>query len=99
MSIKRLLIANRGEIAVRIVRAAKAMGIKTIQVYSEADADMLACKQADVTVCVGGAVAKDSYLNIPNILAAAKETDADAVHPGYFWQRVPNFRKQLLTLE
>ena len=83
MSIKRLLIANRGEIAVRIVRAAKAMGIETIQVYSEADADMLACKQADVTVCVGGAAAKDSYLNIPNILAAAKETDADAVHPGY----------------
>lgn len=83
MGIKRLLIANRGEIAVRIIRAAKAMGIHTIQAHSEADADMLAVRQADEAVCIGPAQAAQSYLNVDAVVAAAKETKADAVHPGY----------------
>lgn len=83
MAIQRLLIANRGEIAVRIIRAAKELGITTIQVYSEADKDMLAVKQADEAICIGGPQSKDSYLNIGNVLAAANEKSADAVHPGY----------------
>lgn len=83
MAIKRLLIANRGEIAVRIVRAAQAMGIETVQVYSEADADMMAVKLADHSVCIGPAKAAHSYLNIANVLDAAKQTGADGVHPGY----------------
>ncbi|MEM5541941.1 acetyl-CoA carboxylase biotin carboxylase subunit [Sulfitobacter sp. AS92] len=83
MPIKRLLIANRGEIAVRIIRAAKAMGIHTIQAHSEADADMLAVRQADEAVCIGPAQAAQSYLNIEAVVAAAKATRADAVHPGY----------------
>ncbi|MGD1885829.1 MAG: acetyl-CoA carboxylase biotin carboxylase subunit [Cohaesibacteraceae bacterium] len=83
MAIKRLLIANRGEIAVRIQRSAKALGIETVQVYSEADAPMRAVKQADQAVCIGPAKAADSYLNIDAVIAAARETGADAVHPGY----------------
>jgi len=83
MAIQRLLIANRGEIAVRIIRAATDLGITTVQVYSEADEDMLAVKLADESVCIGGAQAKNSYLNIANIIAAATEKSVDAVHPGY----------------
>ncbi|KPQ06539.1 MAG: acetyl-CoA carboxylase, biotin carboxylase subunit [Rhodobacteraceae bacterium HLUCCA12] len=83
MAIGKLLVANRGEIAVRIIRAAKALGIRTVQVHSEADADMLAVKQADEAVCIGPASAAQSYLSIPAILKAAQETGADAVHPGY----------------
>jgi acetyl-CoA carboxylase biotin carboxylase subunit len=81
--IKRLLIANRGEIAVRIIRAARELGIHTIQVYSQADADSLAVKLADETVLIGPAQASKSYLNIAAILDAAKRSAADAVHPGY----------------
>ena len=83
MTIQRLLIANRGEIAVRIIRAAKELSITTIQVFSEADKDMLAVSLADESICVGGPHAKDSYLNISSIIAAANERSADAVHPGY----------------
>ena len=83
MTIKTLLIANRGEIAVRIIRAAKSLGIKTVQVYSEADKDMLAVKQADQAICIGPASAAQSYLNHDAIISAAKETGADAIHPGY----------------
>ncbi|MGR3509965.1 MAG: acetyl-CoA carboxylase biotin carboxylase subunit [Sulfitobacter sp.] len=83
MSIKRMLIANRGEIAVRIIRAAKAMGIHTIQAHSEADVDMLAVRLADEAVCIGPAQAAQSYLDIEAVVAAAKATKADAVHPGY----------------
>ncbi|MEO0385187.1 MAG: acetyl-CoA carboxylase biotin carboxylase subunit [Pseudomonadota bacterium] len=83
MAIKRLLIANRGEIAVRINRAAKALGIETVQVYSEADADMMAVGLADVSICIGPAKASESYLSIEKVVAAADETGADAVHPGY----------------
>lgn len=83
MPVQRLLIANRGEIAVRIIRAAQAMGIHTIQAHSEADADMLAVSLADEAVCIGPAQATQSYLNVEAVVAAAKATKADAVHPGY----------------
>jgi acetyl-CoA carboxylase biotin carboxylase subunit len=83
MAINRLLVANRGEIAVRVVKAAQALGIHTIQVHSEADADMLAAKLANEAVCIGPAASKDSYLNIEAVLKAAKDTGADAIHPGY----------------
>ncbi|MEE8398656.1 MAG: acetyl-CoA carboxylase biotin carboxylase subunit [Desulfobacterales bacterium] len=80
---KKILIANRGEIALRVVRACKEMGIPCVGVYSEADADALHLRLADETVCIGPGVSAKSYLSIDNILAAAKETDADAIHPGY----------------
>jgi acetyl-CoA carboxylase, biotin carboxylase subunit len=83
MKIKKLLIANRGEIAVRVIRAAQELGIKTVQVYSIADTDSLAVKLADEAVNIGPPHAAKSYLNIANILDAAKKTGADAVHPGY----------------
>ena len=81
--IQKLLIANRGEIALRIIRAAKEMGIKTVAVYSEADRPSLHVRFADEAVCIGPAPGKLSYLNIPSIIAAAEVTNADAIHPGY----------------
>ncbi|MFE3836425.1 acetyl-CoA carboxylase biotin carboxylase subunit [Pseudogemmobacter sonorensis] len=83
MAIRKLFIANRGEIAVRIIRAAQSLGIGTVQAHSEADADMLAVRLADEAVCVGPAQAAKSYLNIGAVVAAAKASGADAVHPGY----------------
>jgi len=83
MPIKRLFIANRGEIAVRIVKAAKELGITTIQAHSDADKDMLAVRMADEAVTIGPAAAKDSYLNVDRVVEAAKASGADAVHPGY----------------
>jgi acetyl-CoA carboxylase, biotin carboxylase subunit len=83
MTIRKLLIANRGEIAVRIIRAARELGITTVQVHSAADAEMLAVKMADEAVNIGPPHAAKSYLSIENILKAAKDTGADAVHPGY----------------
>lgn len=83
MTIRSVLIANRGEIAVRIIRAAKSLGLRTIQVYSAADADSLAVRMADKAVAIGPAAAKKSYLNIAAIIEAARQTQADAVHPGY----------------
>ena len=80
---KKILIANRGEIALRVIRTCKEMGIKTVAVYSTADADSLHVRFADEAVCVGPAPSSDSYLNIPNIIAAAEITNADAIHPGY----------------
>ena len=92
MAIRRLFIANRGKIAVRIIRAAQGLGIHTIQAHSEADADMLAVKMADEAVCVGPPPAKDSYLNIDALMAAIAQTGADAVHPGYgFLSESPAF--------
>lgn len=79
----KILIANRGEIAVRIIRACREMGISSVAVFSEADRDSLHASLADESVCIGPAPAKDSYLNIPAILSAAEATGAQAIHPGY----------------
>ncbi len=81
--LKKILIANRGEIAVRVIRAAKSMGIKTVAVYSEADKNSLHVQLADQAVCIGPAPSLQSYLRIDAILEAARETGADSVHPGY----------------
>jgi len=81
--IKKLLIANRGEIALRILRACREMGIKTVAVHSTADRDLKHVRLADESVCIGPASSTDSYLNIPAIISAAEVTDADAIHPGY----------------
>ena len=81
--IKKVLIANRGEIALRVIRACKELDIHTVAVYSEADRDSLHTRFADDDVCIGRAPARDSYLNIPRIIAAAEITGADALHPGY----------------
>ena len=80
---KKILIANRGEIALRIIRTCKEMGIKTVAVYSTADRESLHVRFADEAVCIGTAPSKDSYLSIPNIISAAELTNADAIHPGY----------------
>ena len=80
---KKILIANRGEIALRIIRTCKEMGIKTVAVYSTADKDSLHVKFADEAVCIGKPPSMDSYLNVPHIMAAAEITNADAIHPGY----------------
>ena len=80
---KKVLIANRGEIALRVIRACKELGVETVAVYSEADRDSLHTRFADDDVCIGRAPSRDSYLNIPRIIAAAEITGADAIHPGY----------------
>ena len=80
---KSVLVANRGEIAVRIVREAKAMGLRAIAVFSDADKRALQVEEADAAVHIGPAPARDSYLNVERILAAAKQTNAEAIHPGY----------------
>lgn len=80
---KKVLIANRGEIALRVIRTCREMGIKTVAVYSTADKDSLHVKFADEAVCIGKPQSTDSYLNIPHIMAAAEITNADAIHPGY----------------
>jgi acetyl-CoA carboxylase, biotin carboxylase subunit len=80
---KKILIANRGEIALRVIRTCKEMGIKTVAVYSKADKDSLHVRFADEAVCIGPAPSRESYLNIPRLIAAAEITNADAIHPGY----------------
>jgi acetyl-CoA carboxylase biotin carboxylase subunit len=80
---KKILIANRGEIALRIIRTCKEMGIKTVAVYSTADRDSLHVRFADEAVCIGPPPSKDSYLSIPHLISAAEITNADAIHPGY----------------
>jgi acetyl-CoA carboxylase biotin carboxylase subunit len=80
---QKVLIANRGEIALRVIRACKELGIATVAVYSEADRECLHVRFADDDVCIGRAPARDSYLNIPRLIAAAEITGADAIHPGY----------------
>ncbi|HLQ69574.1 MAG TPA: acetyl-CoA carboxylase biotin carboxylase subunit [Gemmatimonadales bacterium] len=80
---KKVLIANRGEIALRVIRACKELGVETVAVYSEADRESLHVRFADDDVCIGRAPSRDSYLNIPRLIAAAEITGADAIHPGY----------------
>ena len=80
---EKVLVANRGEIAVRIIRACKELGLKTVAVYSEADRDSLHTQLADEALCIGNNSSSESYLNIPNIISAAEITDAEAIHPGY----------------
>ena len=79
----KILIANRGEVALRIIRACKELGIKTVAIYSEADTSSLHVRFADEAICVGKAAASTSYLNIPNIISAAEIADVEAIHPGY----------------
>src|SRR6516225_1856039 len=80
---EKILIANRGEIALRINRACKEMGIQTVAVHSTADADAMHVRLADESVCIGPPAARESYLNIPAIISAATITNANAIHPGY----------------
>ena len=80
---RKILIANRGEIAVRIIRACRELGIKTVAVYSEADREALHTQLADEAVCIGPAAAAQSYLNMESILSACIATKADAIHPGF----------------
>ncbi|HLQ35557.1 MAG TPA: biotin carboxylase N-terminal domain-containing protein, partial [Chloroflexota bacterium] len=80
---KKVLVANRGEIALRIIRSCKELGIRTVAVFSEADRDSRAVQLADEAVCIGPPPSSKSYLNIPNIISAARITGADAIHPGY----------------
>ncbi|MDH4135030.1 MAG: acetyl-CoA carboxylase biotin carboxylase subunit, partial [Gammaproteobacteria bacterium] len=81
--IEKIVIANRGEIALRILRACRALDIKTVALHSEADRDAKYVRLADESVCIGPNAAKDSYLNIPAVISAAEVTDAQAIHPGY----------------
>ena len=88
----KILIANRGEIALRIIRACKELGIRTVAVYSEADVNSLHVKFADEAICIGSAQSSKSYLNIPSIISAAEITDVEAIHPGYgFLAENPHF--------
>ena len=80
---RKVLIANRGEIALRVLRACRELDIRTVAVYSEADRDSLHVRFSDEDICIGPAVGRESYLNIPRIIAAAEITGADAIHPGY----------------
>ena len=81
--IEKILIANRGEIAVRVIRACREMGIRTVAVYSEADKDALHTQLADEAVCIGPAPSAESYLNMQNIISATLVSGADAIHPGF----------------
>ena len=94
--LKKVLIANRGEIALRILRACREMGIATVAVHSEADRESLHVKLADESVCIGPAPSPQSYLQIPALIAAAEVTGADAIHPGYgFLAENANFAEQV----
>ena len=81
--IRKVLIANRGEIALRVISACQEMGIRTVAVYSEADRNSLHVKFADEAICIGPPPSRDSYLNVPAVISAAEIAGADAVHPGY----------------
>ncbi|WP_163649104.1 acetyl-CoA carboxylase biotin carboxylase subunit [Modicisalibacter sp. 'Wilcox'] len=94
--LEKVLIANRGEIALRILRACKELGIRTVAVHSKADRDLMHVRLADEAVCIGPAASAQSYLNIPALISAAEVTDADAIHPGYgFLSENANFAEQV----
>ena len=96
--IKKVLIANRGEIALRILRACRELHIKTVAVHSTADKDLMHVKMADETVCIGPAKSTDSYLKISSIIAAAELTGCDAIHPGYgFLAENAEFAEQVVN--
>ena len=90
--IRKILIANRGEIAIRIIRACREMGIETVAVYSEADREALHTQLADEAVCIGPAAAKDSYLNMEQIISATMITGADAIRDLFFYQKTASLR-------
>ncbi len=95
--IRKVLIANRGEIALRIMRACKALNIQTVAVYSTADSNLLHVRLCDQSVCIGQGPSEQSYLNIPAILSAAEITNADAIHPGYgFLSENADFAEQVM---
>ncbi|MBN2097119.1 MAG: acetyl-CoA carboxylase biotin carboxylase subunit, partial [Candidatus Omnitrophica bacterium] len=79
----KILIANRGEVALRVIRACKEMGVRTVAVYSEVDANSLHVRFADEAICIGKATPAESYLSIPSIISAAEIADVEAIHPGY----------------
>src|SRR6266849_4478470 len=89
---QRILVANRGEIALRVIRACRDMGIEVVAVFSEADRDAPYLKLADEAICIGPAASAESYLNIPRLISAAEITDVEAIHPGYgFLSENPHF--------
>ncbi len=93
---EKILIANRGEIALRVQRACRELGIRTVAVHSEADAEAKYVRLADESVCIGPAASTESYLNIPAIISAAEVTDAEAIHPGYgFLSENADFAEQV----
>src|SRR5574339_38559 len=94
--IKKILVANRGEIALRIMRTAKEMGIGTVAIYSEADRKALHVRYADEAIFIGASHASESYLNMEKIISAAKRVKADAIHPGYgFLSENPEFAEKV----
>ena len=95
----KILIANRGEIAMRVIRTCKEMGIKTVAVYSKADEESLHVRFADEAVCIGPSASSDSYLKPANIIAAAEITNADAIHPGYGFLSENSFQKFVKSIK
>ncbi len=94
--LRKILIANRGEIALRIARACRNLGIKTVGVYSTADSELMHLRFVDEAICIGPSASKDSYLNVNAILTAAELTGADAIHPGYgFLSENANFAEAI----
>src|SRR5688572_10789491 len=98
--LKKVLIANRGEIACRVIRACRELGVRSVAIYSEADSESLHVKIADEAICVGAGSNSDSYLNLANVLMAVQISGAEAVHPGYgYFSERANFAEALRSLD